>query len=52
MIRDILNIYYQNNGKEDPDHMYDVFLIRIQQNVGDIHDLAYNDQSLILEIYQ
>lgn len=30
MFRKLLNIYTQNNGEEEPDHMYYVLIIRVQ----------------------
>lgn len=33
IVRHLLNIYSNNNGKTDPDNMAEVFYIRVQQHV-------------------
>lgn len=41
MFRHNSHIYCQTNGKEDPEHMADVFIIRKQQQIGDIGTFGY-----------
>lgn len=45
MFRNLLHIYSKKNGKEDPDHMEDVFSIRMKQHVGEIRALDLENNS-------
>lgn len=47
MFRQLIKIYSQNNRKADPEQMDNVSLIRVQQQVEEIKDFEYNDQSHI-----
>lgn len=47
MFRQLPNIFSQDNGKADPDHMADVLLITEQKQEEDIRDFAYEDKSPI-----
>lgn len=45
MFRNLLHIYSETNGKDDPDHMDDVFNILMKQHVEEIRDLGFENNA-------
>lgn len=52
MFRQLLDIYSKKNGKADPGHIADLFIIRIQQHVETVRDLAQDSTTKIPDLLQ
>lgn len=50
MFRQVLEVYSQTYWKADPDHVADVFIIRIKQQVEAVREYAQDTSTKILDL--
>lgn len=50
MFRQLLDVYSQTNGKADPDHIADVFVIRVQQHIEAVIEYAVDPENTIPDL--
>lgn len=52
MFRQLLDIYSKTNGKDDPDHIANLFTIRIQKHVETAREFAQEPETTIPDLVQ